>query len=184
MYFLFNICMCVCVYVIVQFYFILTSKSCFQSFVQGCIIMERFFISPYRKTSSPYWVNHTQHYTIQQQWEPSFQDLLTHFTHVNESNIVEFTRAEELNLQDVIYNFQEKLVMCMQTSTSRIMIEPPTIHEHVLGLAKIMLVSMGRSISMGQESNSGKIDQEMQDELIQELLRELEDQTIEELLIN
>lgn len=43
---------------------------------------------------------------------------------------------------------------------------------------------MGRSISMGQESNSGKIDQEMQDELIQELLRELEDQTIEELLIN
>ena len=43
--------------------------------------MDGMVISPYGNASSSYWVNNAQRYTIQQQQEPSLEDLLTDFAH-------------------------------------------------------------------------------------------------------
>ena len=47
-----------------------------------------------------------------------------------------------------------------------------------------MLVSMGTSVSMGQEPTLGRIDPEMQEEFVQKSLHKVEDQTRKEVLIN
>ena len=47
-----------------------------------------------------------------------------------------------------------------------------------------MSVSMGTSISMGQEPTLGRIDQETQEEFFQKSLHKVEDQTRKKVLIN
>ena len=68
-------------------------------------------------------VGNSSHQFMAPLWEPSLEELLVHFTHINKVNNVEFTKYEELNLEEVIYNFQEKAVKCMHVSLGRDSIE-------------------------------------------------------------